>query len=164
MLPKLPVRELPNVGYKTERLLKELGVHTAGELCEVPRPVLDDLFGVRGAEWHKYARGIDERKVKAQRGPKTVSRETTFNADSVDLKFLEGTLYYLLERICLKLRDRLAGEFKGALLRSRHWTGILVRQSLAPTSMWPMEQAPSICRQPAPAPRGRRVAQPAPAA
>lgn len=105
MLQNLPVRQLPNVGYKTERLLKELGVHTAGELCDVPRPVLDDLFGVRGAEWHKYARGMDERKVKTQRGPKTISRETTFNADSVDPKFHEGTLYYLLERVCLKLRE-----------------------------------------------------------
>jgi DNA polymerase-4 len=47
MLPSLAVRQLPNVGYKTERLLKELGVHTAGELRDVPRPVLDDLFGVQ---------------------------------------------------------------------------------------------------------------------
>ena len=106
MLQSMPVRELPNVGYKTERLLAELGVRTAGDLCKVPRPVLVQLFGTRGSEWHDYAHGIDNRVVKPISGPKTISRETTFNADSVDRGFLEGTLYYLLERVCQKLRER----------------------------------------------------------
>ncbi len=106
MLQSMPVRELPNVGYKTERLLAELGVHTAGDLCNVPRPVLVELFGIRGSEWHDYAHGIDNRSVKPISRPKTISRETTFNADSVDRGFLKGTLYYLLERVCQKLRER----------------------------------------------------------
>jgi DNA polymerase-4 len=106
MLQSMPVRELPNVGYKTERLLAELGVRTAGDLCRVPHSVLVELFGVRGSEWHDYARGIDDRPVKPISRPKTISRETTFNADSADRGFLEGTLYYLLERICHKLRER----------------------------------------------------------
>ncbi len=105
MLPSMPVRQLPNVGYKTEKLLADLGVHTAGDLCRVPQPVLMQLFGVRGLEWHDYARGVDNRPVKAISRPKTISRETTFNADSVDRNFLEGTLYYLLERVCQKLRE-----------------------------------------------------------
>ena len=104
LLPTLPARELPNVGWKTEKILAELGVHTIEEFRKVPRSALIDLFGVRGKEWYDFARGIDKRKVKPQTKPKTVSRETTFNADSVDLKFLNGTLYYLLERVCQELR------------------------------------------------------------
>lgn len=106
MLQSMPVRELPNVGHKTERLLAELGVRAAGDLCKVPRPVLVELFGIRGSEWHDYAHGIDDRGIKPISRPKTISRETTFNADSVDRDFLEGTLYYLLERVCQKLRER----------------------------------------------------------
>jgi len=105
MLPSLPARQIVSIGYKTERVLSELGVHTAGDLQRVPLSVLTDLFGVRGKEWHDYARGIDERRVKPLGDPKSVSRETTFNADSVDRTFLEGTLYYLLERVCQKLRE-----------------------------------------------------------
>ncbi|MEE9554223.1 MAG: DNA polymerase IV [candidate division Zixibacteria bacterium] len=118
MLPSLPVRQIVNIGYKSERLLTELGVMTAGDLQTVPLPVLTDLFGVRGKEWHEYALGIDNRKVKQISGPKTISRETTFNADSVDREFLNGTLYYLLERVCQKLRelDMVAGRI-GAKLR-----------------------------------------------
>ena len=105
MLPSLPVGKIVNIGHKSEKLLAELGVITAGDLQGVPLAVLTDLFGVRGKDWYNYARGIDERKVKAISSPKTISRETTFNADSVDRTFLDGTLYYLLERVCQKLRE-----------------------------------------------------------
>ena len=111
MLPTLPVRQIPNIGHKTEAMLAELGVHTVGDLQKVPREVLVELFGVRGSEWYDFARGIDRREVKLGQSPgsgghqKTISRETTFNADSVDKDFLRGTLYYLLERVCQKLRE-----------------------------------------------------------
>jgi DNA polymerase-4 len=123
MLPSLPVRKIVNVGYRSEKLLAELGVLTAGDLREVPLPVLADLFGIRGKEWYNYARGIDERKVRPLTGPKTISRETTFNADSVDRGFLDGTLYYLLERVCQKLRelDMVAGRI-GVKLRYVDYT------------------------------------------
>jgi DNA polymerase-4 len=106
MLPGLPVRQLPNVGHKIEKVLAELGVHTVGDLLKVPRPALVELFGVRGSEWYDYARGIDKREVRPGQYQKTVTRETTFNADSVDREFLSGTLYYLLERVCQKLREQ----------------------------------------------------------
>jgi len=106
LLADLPVRKLPNIGYRTEELLAELGVATVRQLRQVPRPILIELFGKYGADWYDNARGVDNRDVKASLIPKTISRETTFNADSVDRKFLQGTLYYLLERVCLELRRR----------------------------------------------------------
>jgi DNA polymerase-4 len=105
ILPTLPVRQIPNVGHKTEKTLADLGVHTIADMQNVPREILIDMFGIRGSEWYDYARGIDRREVKPSNHPKTVSRETTFNADSVDKEFLRGTLYYLLERVCQKLRE-----------------------------------------------------------
>jgi DNA polymerase-4 len=106
ILNNLPVSKLPNVGHKTEKLLAELGIYTVKQLREVPRPVLVDLFGKNGAEWYEYVRGIDRRHVKAVSLPRSISRETTFNVDSVDKKFLKGVLYYLLERVCLELRRK----------------------------------------------------------
>jgi DNA polymerase-4 len=105
ILPTLPVRQIPNVGHKTEKTLADLGVHTIADMQKIPRETLIDMFGIRGSEWYDYARGIDRREVKASNHPKTISRETTFNADSVDKEFLRGTLYYLLERVCQKLRE-----------------------------------------------------------
>ena len=104
ILDKLPVSKLPNVGRKTDKLLAELGVYTIRQVRDIPRQVLIELFGKHGAEWYENARGIDKRPVKAAVMLKSISRETTFNADSVDKNFLKGTLYYLLERVCLELR------------------------------------------------------------
>jgi DNA polymerase-4 len=98
------VDKLPNIGYKTRNLLAELGVYKVRQMREVPLSILVELFGKRGREWYDYARGIDRRRIKTTLLPKSISRETTFNADSVNRKFLEGTLYYLLERLCLELR------------------------------------------------------------
>lgn len=106
ILNKASVSKLPNIGYKTKKLLAELGVYTIKQFREVPKPVLLDLFGRRGAEWYEFARGIDKRQVKGASLPKSISRETTFNADSLDKKFLKGVLYYLLERVCLELRRK----------------------------------------------------------
>ena len=85
--------------------LADIGGHKVGDMLKVQRPVLVELFGVRGNEWPDYARGIDKREVRPGLHQKTISRETTFNADSVDREFLGGTLYYLLERVCQKLRE-----------------------------------------------------------
>jgi len=106
VLDNLPVSDLPNVGHKTEKLLNELGVSTIAQMRTVPRRILEQLFGKRGLEWYDYSRGVDKRAIRASLIPKTISRETSFNADSTDRKFLMGTLYYLLERVCLELRRR----------------------------------------------------------
>jgi DNA polymerase-4 len=104
ILDDLPVDKLPNLGHKTRDLLAELGVYTVRQIREVPLPILIELFGKRGREWYDNARGIDNREIKSSTLPKSISRETTFNADSVDKEFLSGTSYYLLERVCLELR------------------------------------------------------------
>jgi len=104
ILNRLAADKLPNVGHKTRKLLAELGVHTVKQFREIPRSILIELFGKRGTEWYDYARGIDKREVKTSAIPKSISRETTFNADSIEQNFLRGTLYYLLERVCLELR------------------------------------------------------------
>lgn len=104
ILDNLAADKLPNVGYKTRNLLAKLGVYTIKQFREIPLPILIELFGKRGREWYDNARGIDKREVKTSKTPKTISRETTFNADSVDRRFIEGMLYYLLERVCLELR------------------------------------------------------------
>ncbi len=106
ILADLPVSRLPNLGFRTAVHMQELGVTTAAQLRRIPPSVLRAAFGRRGLEWHDHARGIDRRKIKGHLLPRTISRETTFNADSNDRSFLAGVSYYLLERVCLELRRR----------------------------------------------------------
>ena len=55
---------------------------------------------------HRYANGIDNRKVEPPGEAKSISRETTFAQDTLDHRFLQAILRYLCERIGAELRHQ----------------------------------------------------------
>jgi DNA polymerase-4 len=115
-LATLPIRQLPGVGWRTEKVLNDFGVTKIGDILKIPRKLLEDKFGIRGGEFHDYARGIDPRRVREPGKPKTITRETTFHEDIINKKEIIAHLYYLLERACGALRElklkALAGKIK----------------------------------------------------
>jgi DNA polymerase-4 len=105
-LAPLPVARLPGVGKKTERLLKDLGINTIGELANAPLATLKNCLGVYGELLHRHANGIDERRVMPPALAKSISRETTFAEDTRDYLKLRATLRYLGERVGGQLREQ----------------------------------------------------------
>jgi DNA polymerase-4 len=103
-LALLPIARLPCVGPKTERVLKGMGLVTIGQLADMPPSVLKASIGLMGEVIHRYAKGIDERKVEPAAAAKSISRETTFIQDTLDYPFLRAALYYLSERVGAELR------------------------------------------------------------
>ena len=103
-LAPLPVAKLPGVGKKTERILRDLGINTIGELSAMPLDVLKSHFGASGEVLHRFASGIDDRKVEPPGAVKSISRETTFGKDTKDRSLLKATLRYLSERVGADLR------------------------------------------------------------
>ena len=101
----LPAAKLPGIGRKTERVLKGLGINTIGKLAAVPPGTLRGYFGVFGEVLHRYANGVDERRVEPfPAGAKSISRETTFAEDTGNKSQLKATLRYLSERVGSHLR------------------------------------------------------------
>ncbi len=105
-LAPLPVAKLPWVGKKTEKILKGLGITTIGELSVTPLSVLKSHFGVFGEVLHRFANGIDDRKVEPPGAVKSISRETTFAKDTRNRSLLKATLRYLGERVGADLRGQ----------------------------------------------------------
>ncbi|MFC2059043.1 DNA polymerase IV [Chloroflexota bacterium] len=103
-LTPLPVGKLPCVGPKTGSALKRMGISTTGELAHMPASFLKQTFGMLGEVMHRYANGIDERKVKPPVPPRSISRETTFPQDTSNRCFLRAILHYLGERVGADLR------------------------------------------------------------
>jgi len=103
-LAPLPIARLPCIGPKTERVLKGMGVTTIGQLADLSPYLLRGSFGILGEVMHRYAQGIDERKVEPSPAAKSISRETTFIEDTLDRPFLRGVLGYLSERVGAELR------------------------------------------------------------
>ncbi len=83
-LAPLAVGKLPGIGKKSEQTLKRLGIHTIGQLAELPVSVLKSRFGAFAESIHNHANGIDDRKVEPPGPVKSISRETTLARDTRD--------------------------------------------------------------------------------
>jgi DNA polymerase-4 len=104
-LAPLSIDKLPGVGRKTEPVLRGLGIMTIGELSALPVDALKSHFGVFGEVLHRWANGIDDRKVEMPAAAKSISRETTFEKDNRNRTRLKATLRYLSERVGAELRE-----------------------------------------------------------
>jgi DNA polymerase-4 len=104
-LHPLPVQALWGVGPKTAERLKSMGVHTIGDLLQVPEAELVAMFGKNGHDLVKRAQGIDDRPIITEHQVKSISQETTFARDVRDEKLLRSTIIQLSENVGRQLRD-----------------------------------------------------------
>lgn len=84
-----PVRELPGAGGKTAALLGEYGLHTVGDVTDVPQYTLQRLLGARaGRALHEHAQGHDTTVVDPTPAPApdpaSLSTEHRFPRDELD--------------------------------------------------------------------------------
>ncbi len=99
----LPISYIWGVGMVTEKVLKNMGINTIGELADTPPDLLISKFGKAGKTMHELANGIDNRKVVPNREPKSVGRETTYNEDVSDIGILKSTLLLLSQKVSRNL-------------------------------------------------------------
>ena len=104
-LAPLAVQKLPGVGEKTAKILKSAGIETIGQLAEMPLELFRSRYG-EGMLWlREHARGIDNSPVETRGEAKSISRETTFEKDTMDTGFLKATLRYFAEKLGADLRE-----------------------------------------------------------
>jgi DNA polymerase IV len=110
-LAPMPVEKLPMVGKETAAQLRLRGVETVKTLSEIPVSLLEAWMGKNGiALWNK-ANGIDESPVVPYHEQKSISTESTFSTDTIDMQFLHAELVRMTEKIAFELRqqDKLTG-------------------------------------------------------
>lgn len=105
-LDPLPVRRLPGVGPANEKRLKELGIETIAQLRTLAASELEERFGRYGARLHAFARGVDDRPVHVHQERKSLSSETTFDADLRTLDEVRAVLDRLADSVARGLRKR----------------------------------------------------------
>jgi DNA polymerase-4 len=99
----LPVSRFWGVGPVTAGRMKELGIHTGGDLRSWPLWKLSDAFGKAGPWYYDLCRGIDNRKVESVRIRKSLGKERTFGEDIEDF----DKLAEFLENLCLSVWEEL---------------------------------------------------------
>jgi len=103
-LAPMDVDTLPGVGEKTAGILRALGVETIGQLASLPAAVLQQKLGRYGEALQLRARGLDSSAVEPRGEPRSMSRETTFDIDTRDMKRLTATLHGMCDELSRDLR------------------------------------------------------------
>jgi DNA polymerase-4 len=115
-----PVRELPGVGAKTTSTLAEYGLHTVGDVADVPQLTLQRLLGARaGRALREHARGRDTTVVDAARPPVSISAEQCFARDELSPAAHRRALLMLADELGARLRD--SDQITGGLTCTVHY-------------------------------------------
>ncbi|WP_293575290.1 DNA polymerase IV [Phaeobacter sp.] len=126
-----PVRLIWGIGPSAQTALDKAGIRTFADLLRWDLTELNSRFGSMGDRlWH-LARGKDRRKVSANAPVKSISKETTFNADTLDPEILDGHLWRLAEQVSDRAKAKqMAGRVVTLKLKRANHTNLTRRQSL----------------------------------
>jgi DNA polymerase-4 len=101
-MSKRTIRDVPGIGRKMTGILKQINVTRVHHLKRFPITYLKPIFGKTAFLIYERLRGRDP-YVPALL-PRSVSRETSFPRDTVDMDEILSVLYYLTERACRSTR------------------------------------------------------------
>ena len=102
-ISELSVGKLWGVGKKTEIILKEMGIFTAGQLSRTDDEVIYYRLKNYGMHLKQLALGIDERSVMPNQKRKSIGEETTFQEDTKDSEKIFRTLKLLSETLASRI-------------------------------------------------------------
>ena len=107
-LRPMPVRALYGVGKVTEKVLRDAGLETVGDLQNYPGD-LRALVGSFAGQLKQFAAGVDERPLELGDEIKSISGEETFLKDTADRKILRACLKEQAADIAARLKHRRLG-------------------------------------------------------
>jgi len=103
-LAPMPIRKIPMIGKKTAEFLYEMGITHVKTLREMPVEMLEAAFGKSGRILWNKAHGIDESPVISYHEQKSMSTETTFETDTININMIRSILTAMAEKLAFKLR------------------------------------------------------------
>ena len=110
-LDPLSISKIPMVGEKTYALLSSMGVELIGTLRRIPPEAMEQVLGKHGIDIWKKANGHDSTPVCPYREQKSMSKEHTFEQDTIDVTAIRQCLSHMVESLGFDLRSqrKLAG-------------------------------------------------------
>lgn len=103
-LNPLSIRKIPGIGEKTYALLRSMGITTIQTLSCIPADLMEGALGKNGIVIWKRAQGIDTTPVVPYSEEKSMSKEKTFESDTMDMELLNRMIHRMVEKLAFKLR------------------------------------------------------------
>ncbi len=119
------------VGPAMQRRLANDGIQTIGDLQRLAATELVARYGSLGSRLARFAHGEDDRRVVPQRPVKSISAETTFEANLDALDPLKRILWRLCKRVAAQLAAKSKTASTVTLKLKRHDFRILTRSRTA---------------------------------
>src|SRR3546814_18041342 len=91
------------VGEKSYTLLRNMGVHRIHTLQEMEAFTMRRVMGENGVTIWRKANGEDNTPVVPFHEQKSMSKETTFKQDTIEMAFLKRTLTSMVDKPPFKL-------------------------------------------------------------
>jgi DNA polymerase-4 len=104
-LAPMTVNKIPGVGAHTYENLKKLGIYTINDLTLHTPEALERSLGKYGVELWNKAHGIHDREVTPYYEAKSISTESTFEENILDVNRLMTELVHMTERVAYELRQ-----------------------------------------------------------
>lgn len=103
-LAPLSIRKIPMVGPKYYMQLRNMGISKIHTLQEMAPEVMRQVLGKNGAVIWKKANGIDDTPVLPYSEQKSMSKEETFEKDTIDMALLKKALARMVDELAFDLR------------------------------------------------------------
>lgn len=105
-LDPLAVEKIPMLGKQTASFLHDMGVRTVATLRAMPVKFLASALGKNGVSLWQKAHGIDPTPIVPYSEQRSISTESTFEEDTIDVKKLKSILTAMVEKIAFQLREQ----------------------------------------------------------
>ncbi|NTW24024.1 MAG: DNA polymerase IV, partial [Lentimicrobium sp.] len=105
-LGPLSINKIPGIGDKTFRLLRSMGIARIDTLSHMPVEMVERLLGKNGIIIWKKANGIDPTPVEPYTERKSISTETTFEQDTINIAMINDLLLKMVEKLAYELRKK----------------------------------------------------------
>lgn len=105
-LSPLSISKIPGIGEKTFHLLRSMGIANIDTLSRMPVEMVERLLGKNGIIIWKKANGIDPTPVEPYSERKSISSETTFEQDTINIGMINDLLLRKVEKLAWELRRK----------------------------------------------------------
>lgn len=105
-LAPLSIKTIPGIGDRTYEYLRMRGVHKIITLQQMPPALLQQALGKNGLFIWNKANGLDDTPVMPYSEQKSISKETTFEQDTIDMQRLRHTIIKIVGELSFELRHQ----------------------------------------------------------
>jgi DNA polymerase IV len=102
----LSISKIPMIGNKTFQILRSMGISTIQTLAMMPVEMMEKVIGKNGIIIWRKANGIDPTPIIPYSERQSISTETTFETDTIDIHYIKNLFISMVEDVSFQLRKK----------------------------------------------------------